>query len=54
MTNQAITKAALTTPVDPAKDQVATTRRVLREMNGNADRAIDTQAAASTPMMPTK
>jgi hypothetical protein len=48
------TKAALTTPVDPAKDQVATTRRVLREMNDKADRAIDTQAAASTPTTPKK
>jgi hypothetical protein len=32
----------------------ATTRRVLREMNDKADRAIDTQAAASTPMTPKK
>jgi len=36
------------------KDQVATTRNVLREMNDKADRAIDTQAAASTPMTPKK
>ncbi|MGB8235315.1 MAG: hypothetical protein WCF35_05605 [Pseudolabrys sp.] len=36
-------KAALTTPVDPAKDQVEETRRVLREMNDRADRAIDEQ-----------
>ena len=43
-------KAALTTPVDPAKDQVAETRRVLREMNDRADGAIDDQVARSTPM----
>ncbi|MGC1992712.1 MAG: hypothetical protein WA704_01950 [Pseudolabrys sp.] len=41
-------KAALTTPVDPAKDQVAATRRVLQQMNDAANRAIDAQAAAST------
>ena len=45
-------KAALTTPVDPAKDQVAATRRVLQQMNDAANRAIDAQAAASTPMTP--
>jgi hypothetical protein len=50
MTTQASNKAALTTPVDPAKDQVAETRRVLREMNDKADAAIDAQVAASTPM----
>ncbi len=44
----------LTTPADPAKDQVAETRRVLQEMNDKADRAIDTQVARSTPMMPRK
>jgi hypothetical protein len=47
-------KATLTTPVDPAKDQVTQTRRVLKEMNDKADRAMDDQAAASTPMMPKK
>ncbi len=52
MTQQVITKSALTMPVDPAKDQVAETRRVLQQMNDRADRAIDTQAARSTPMTP--
>ena len=47
-------KAALTTRVDPAKDQVAATRRVLQQMNDAANRAIDAQAAASTPMTPRK
>jgi hypothetical protein len=42
-------KAALATPVDPTYDQVATTRRVLREMNDKADHAIDIQVAASIP-----
>ena len=46
--------AALTTPVDPRKDQVSETRRVLREMNDAADRAIDQQVAHSTPMTPKK
>jgi hypothetical protein len=54
MTPQVNNKAALTTPVDPAKDQVAISRRVLKEMNDKADRAIDAQVAASTPMMPKK
>ena len=54
MTTQVSNKTTLTTPVDLAKDQVATTRRVLREMNDKADRAIDTQAAGSTPMTPKK
>jgi hypothetical protein len=49
-----VSNASLTTPVDPAKDQVAESRRVLREMNGRADRAIDGQAARSTPMTPKK
>ena len=52
MTNQVSHNATLTTPADPTKDQVAETRRVLREMNDRADRAIDDQAAHSTPMMP--
>jgi hypothetical protein len=54
MTPLVSNKAALTTPVDPAKDQVTQTRRVLREMNDKADRAIDDQAARSTPMTPRK
>jgi hypothetical protein len=54
MTPQVSNKAALTTPVDPTSDQVATSRRVLKEMNDKANRAIDVQAAASTPMMPKK
>jgi hypothetical protein len=54
MTPQVNNKAALTAPVDPAKDQVTENRRVLREMNARADSAIDAQAAASTPMMPRK
>ena len=54
MTPQVSNKAALTTPVDQAGDQVATSRRVLKAMNDKADRAIDAQAAASTPMMPRK
>jgi hypothetical protein len=49
-----VSNATLTTPVDPVKDQVAETRRVLREMNDKADRIIDQQVAASTPMMPRK
>lgn len=47
-------KAALTTPVDLAKDQVTKTRLVLREMNDKADRAIDEQSGRSTPMVPRK
>ena len=54
MTPQVSNKAALTTPVDPTNDQVAETRRVLREMNDRADHAIDAQVAASTPMTPRK
>jgi hypothetical protein len=54
MTQQASNKATLTTPVDPAKDQVTQTRRVLKEMNDKADRAIDDQVARSTPMTPEK
>jgi hypothetical protein len=48
------TKAALTTPVDPTKNQLTESRRILAEMNDKADRAIDAQAAASTPMTPKK
>ena len=54
MTQQVTNKAALTTPADPAKGQVAETRRILREMNDKADRAIDEQTACSTPMTPRK
>ncbi len=54
MTAQVSNKPILMTPADPAKDQVAETRRVLQEMNDKADRAIDTQTAASAPMMPRK
>jgi hypothetical protein len=49
-----VANATLITPVNPAKDQVAETRRVLREMNDKADRAIDETVARSTPMMPRK
>jgi hypothetical protein len=54
MTPQVNNKAALTAPVDPTNNQVAETRRVLKEMNDKADRAIDEQTAASTPMTPRK
>jgi hypothetical protein len=36
------------------KDQLAESRRVLREMNDRADRAADAQVAHSTPMTPRK
>jgi hypothetical protein len=42
------------TPIDPKKDQVSETRRVLREMNDAADLAIDKQVARSTPVTPKK
>jgi hypothetical protein len=48
MTQQASNKATLTTPVDLAKYQVATTRNVLKEMNDKADHAIDDQAPLQT------
>lgn len=41
--------ATLSKPVDPKKDQVDETRRVLREMWDRANRAIDEQTGASTP-----
>ena len=47
-------KVALITPVDPKKDQVTETRRVLREMNAAADFAIDEQVAPFEPMTPKK
>jgi hypothetical protein len=37
-----------------AKDQLAESRRVLKEMNDKADRAADEQVARSTPMTPKK
>ena len=43
MTSQINTDATLSKPVDPKKDQVDETRRVLREMNDKANRAIDEQ-----------
>ena len=49
MTQRINDKAALTTPVDMKKDQVEETRRVLEEMWGKADRAIDEQTGRSTP-----
>ena len=36
------------------KDQVAESRRMLKEMNDAADRAADEQVARSTPMTPKK
>ena len=51
---QVSNKATLTTPFDPTNDQVAQTRRVLREMNDKADRAIDDQIARSPRIGPTK
>jgi hypothetical protein len=47
-------EAVSTGPADPKKDQVTETRRVLREMNDKADRAVDDQVGRSTPMRPTK
>ena len=49
MTQQVNNKATLKTPVDPKKDQVDETRRVLEEMWDKADRAIDEQTGRSTP-----
>jgi hypothetical protein len=49
-----VTQTAPTAPVDPKKDQVTETRRVVREMNDAADRAIDDQVARSTRMTPKK
>jgi hypothetical protein len=54
MTPQVNNNATLTTPVDLSKDQVAETRRVLKEMNDRTDRTTDAQATASTPMTPRK
>jgi hypothetical protein len=52
MTQQSASKAVLSTPAYPSKDQVAETRRILQEMNEMADRVIDDQVARSTPMTP--
>jgi hypothetical protein len=43
MTSQTKPDATLSKPVDLKKDQVDESRRVLREMNDRADRAIDEQ-----------
>ena len=43
MTRQIKPDATLSKPVDPKTDQVEETRRVLREMNDRANRAIDDQ-----------
>jgi hypothetical protein len=47
MTSQTKTDANLSTPVDPKKDQVDESRRVLREMWDKANRAIDEQTGRS-------
>jgi hypothetical protein len=52
MTQQVDKRVALTRPADMTKDQVTETRRVLREMNEKADRAIDDQVGHSTRMTP--
>ena len=54
MTKQLDNRAALIKPSDLTKDQVTETRRILREMNEKAERAIDDQVARSTPMSPRK
>jgi hypothetical protein len=54
MTKEMTNKAALMTSFDPKGDQVADTRRLLKEMNDKADRAVDDQVARSTPMTPKK
>jgi hypothetical protein len=48
MTRQIKTDATLSTPVDPKKDQVDESRRVLREMWDRANRVIDEQTGRST------
>jgi len=47
MTREANTDASLSTPIDPKRDQVEESRRVLEEMWGKADRAIDKQTGRS-------
>ena len=54
MTKQLDNRAALIKPADMTKDQVTETRRILREMNEKAERAVDDQVARSTPMSPRK
>jgi hypothetical protein len=49
MTRETKTDARLSTPVDPKKDQVDETRRVLREMWDRANRAIDEQTKRTAP-----
>jgi hypothetical protein len=47
MTTSTKPDATLSKPVDPKKDQVEESRRVLREMWDKADRAIDEQTGRS-------
>ena len=47
MTRENKTDARLSTPIDPKKDQVDQSRRVLEEMWEKADRAIDEQTGRS-------
>jgi len=47
MTRENRIDARLSTPVDPKKDQVQESRRVLEEMWDKADRAIDEQTGRS-------
>jgi hypothetical protein len=49
MTRDVKVDARLSTPVDPKKDQVDESRRVLRDMWDKADRAIDEQTRRSVP-----
>jgi ArsR family metal-binding transcriptional regulator len=49
MTRELKTDARLSTPVDPKKDQVDESRRILREMWDKANRAIDEQTRRSAP-----
>ena len=52
MTRTAKPDATLSKPVDPKKDQVDETRRVLREMWDRANRAIDEQTRRSKMTVP--
>jgi hypothetical protein len=47
MTSQTKPDTRLSTSVDPKKDQVEESRRILREMWEKADRAIDEQTGRS-------
>jgi hypothetical protein len=49
MTRLTKSDATLSKPVDPKKDQVEETRRVLREMWDRANRTIDEQTGRSAP-----